>query len=116
MAKEAIGFERFLDTVEPAHQVFVSDLHAYMIENGCKAKIESKANGYFVSYSRNKRSVFNFLFRKKGMMVRIYGENAGKYQGFLDTLPDEMAMAIQKAGICKRFMDPDVCNPKCSLD
>lgn len=115
MAKQEIGFGEFLATVEPAHQGFVSDLHSYLIDNGCKAKIELKSNGYFISYARDKRSVVNFLFRKKGMMVRIYGENAGKYPAFLETLPQEMMDAIAKAGICKRLIDPEACNSRCKM-
>jgi len=119
MAKEAIGFDEFLGAVEPPYRDFVSGLHRYLLDSGCKAKIEVKSNGYLVSYShlvgKSRRSIANFLFRKKGMMVRIYGENAGKYQEFLEKLPQEMIEAIQKAGVCKKLIDPGACNPKCGL-
>ena len=117
MAKEEIGFDQFLADVDPAYQNFIGGLHQYLIDNGCKAKVELKKSGNFVAYThgKSKRSVANLLFRKKGLIARIYGEKAGRYLAFMDTLPDEMFFAIQKAPVCKRLINPENCNPKCSM-
>ena len=116
MAQKAISFEQFLNTVDSNYQNFIKGLHNDLIDNGCKAKLEEKSSGYFVSYkhTKSKKSIVNFLFRKKGLIIRIYGENANKYPSFLETLPDEMVKSIKKALVCKRLIDPNACNPKCS--
>jgi len=115
MPKETITFEQFLSTVDSNYQGFIQELHNYLLDNDCKPVFEQKSNGYFVSYKEGKpqKSIVNFLFRKKGLIVRVYGENVGEYLDFLETLPDEMTKAIEKAPICKRFTDPTVCNSKC---
>ncbi|MCL2564959.1 MAG: hypothetical protein FWE24_04010 [Defluviitaleaceae bacterium] len=115
MPKEIITFEQFLSTVNLKYQGFIQELHNYLLDNNCKPTFEQKSNGYFVSYKEGKpqKSIANFLFRKKGLIVRVYGENICEYLGLLETLPDEMAKAIEKAPICKRFTDPTVCNQKC---
>ena len=57
----------------------------------------------------------NYVFRKKGLMIRIYAGHIAQYMNVLDNLPDEMVHAIQKASICKRLVDPDTCNQRCSM-
>lgn len=116
MAKEEIKFNDFLVSVEPDNQDFIRDLHDYLVDNDCKEKIESKSSGYFVTYAhgKTKKSVINLLFRKKGLIIRIYGENVGKYLGFINSLPPDMVKAINKAGVCKRLVNPDACNPRCT--
>ena len=114
MAQEKISFEQFLEVVDTYYRTFTQDLHSYLLDNGCKITINEKKSGFLASYKhgRTKRSVVNLLFRKKGMLVRIYGENAGKYVDFLNTLPSEMVQSIEKAGICKRLVH-NTCSPKC---
>jgi hypothetical protein len=53
------------------------------------------------------------LFRKKGLLLRIYGENIGAYDDFLQALPQQMVDAIKSAPICKRLVH-GACSPKCS--
>ena len=117
MAQETISFEQFLNTVNTDYQDFIQDLHVYLTNNECKAKFEQKSSGYFVSYShaKSKKSIANLLFRKKGMMVRIYGEHASEYVDFLNTLPEDMVQSVEEALVCKRLIDPSACNPKCSM-
>jgi hypothetical protein len=114
MKRETICFDAFMATVEPQHQIFIQDLHDFLIENGCKVEIEEKRSGMLASFKhvKLKKSIINLLFRKKGMLVRIYGENAHKYAAFLNELPSEMLQSIQKAGICKRLVN-GTCSPKC---
>ena len=115
MAQEKIGFEQFLEVVEAKYQDFIQDMHNYLLDNGCKEKIEEKKSGFLASYKHTKlkKSIANLLFRKKGMIVRIYGENANKYLDFLNTLPEGMLEAIDSASVCKRLVY-NTCSPKCS--
>lgn len=114
--KEEIPFEDFLITVDPKYQAFVFGLHEYMLENDCKTKIELKSSGHLVSYQHTptKKVIVNFVFRKKGLIVRIYGDNVNKYLAFMEGLPVGMAKSIAKAPVCKRLVNPNDCNPKCS--
>ena len=115
MAKEKITFEQFFETVSVDNKQFVEALHHYLLGNGCKVAFEEKKSGYLASYKVGKppKALLNFVFRKDGMITRIYGENISGYQDFLNTLPEEMLEHIAKAGICKRLAH-NTCSPKCS--
>ena len=108
-------FQDFLYSVDVSNKKFVSDMHDELTDLGCRAEVKSAKSGYVVSYSLNKKAIANYVFRKKGMLVRIYGVHVNDYESVLETLPDEMIHTIQKAPICKRMADPDACNPKCSM-
>ena len=116
MEKKKPGIEQFLEAVEISFQPFVQNLHAYLTENGCIVNVEEKKSGFFASYKygKRKKSIINLLFRKAGLMARIYGENANKYPEFLNTLPEEMFQSIEEARACKRLIDPNACSPTCS--
>ena len=116
MEKVVYSFEDFWADVDPQYRDFVNTIHE-ALQKICKVKVESKANGFFVSYAhiKSKRSLLNFLFRKKGLMVRIYGDNIGKYGDFIDLLPEKMEKEIGKANLCRRLVNPEDCNPKCAL-
>jgi hypothetical protein len=115
MTNEKINIEHFLAVVDTNDQPFVQDLHKYLTDNGCKVTVEEKKSGFFASYKhvRLKKSIVNLLFRKAGLLVRIYGENANKYLDFLNTLPVEMVQSIEEATVCKKLIDPDSCSPTC---
>ena len=112
---DKITFQQFIETVDPDNKPFVQNLHDYLLENGCKVAFEEKKNGFLASYKYGKpiKTVLNFVFRKHGMLTRIYGEHIGNYPDFLNTLPDEMIQHIQGAGLCKRLVD-NTCSPKCT--
>jgi len=57
--------------------------------------------------------VMNFVFRKTGLVVRIYCDYVGDYVDSVESLPEPMIKAIEKAPTCKRFNNPPHCNPKC---
>ena len=115
MAKEKISFEQFIEAVEAGYQPFIQDLHNYLADSGCKVSIEEKKNGFLASYKLGKppRSVANLLFRKKGMLIRVYGENVNKYLDFLNSLPEEMIQPVKAAHVCKRLVY-NTCSPYCS--
>ena len=115
MAKEKITFEQFMETVDEDNKMFVQNMHNYLIGNGCKVAFEEKKNGYLASYKYGKppKAFLNFVFRKEGMLTRIYGERISGYSNFLNSLPSEMVGHIQKAGDCKRLVS-NTCSPKCT--
>jgi len=115
MPVDGLVFEDFLIYVEPYNQDFVRETHENMLQNGCKFKLATAKNGYVASYQhvKSKLVVMNFVFRKTGLIVRIYGDNVGKYTDFLESLPEGMKKSIVKAPSCKRFLNPPKCNSKC---
>ena len=115
MAQEKITFEQFIEAVDTDNKPFVQDLHNYLLENGCKVAFEEKKSGYLASYKYGKppKALLNFVFRKGGMLTRIYGERISGYPDFLNSLPTEMIEHLQKAGDCKRLVS-NTCSPKCS--
>jgi hypothetical protein len=115
MATETIDCEQFIQSVDFQYRQFVQDLHEYMLESGCKVTFEQKKSGFLASYKIGKpvRAIANFVFRKQGMLVRIYGENINKYEDFLNTLPKGMADSIKESSECKRLVH-NTCSPKCS--
>ena len=117
MPKETIPFENFLQDVSQENIGFIHEMHDYMLQNGCAYKIEAAKSGYVFSYllPKTKKVILNYIFRKNGMVVRIYGDNIGKYADILKTLPDNMIKAIEKAPVCKRLVDPDKCNSRCPM-
>ena len=117
MAQADYVFDDFLSDIEDEYKSFVSDINASLADGGYRTKIESKANGFMVSYSypKTKRSILNFIFRKKKLQVRIYADNFGKYPAFMDALPGEMEKEIAKAAVCKRLINPTDCNSRCPM-
>ena len=117
MAKDKIPFEDFLMEVDPAQQGFVMQLNDYLTAKGCILKIQTAKSGFVVSYAddKTKKVLINYVFRKKGMLVRIYGDHINQYQEYLDTLNDTMFKEVDKASICRRLADPTKCNARCPM-
>lgn len=115
MAHVALGFEDFIQTVDTDSQAFVKELHQVLSDCGCKIEVKEAKSGYVVSYTWHKKTIANYVFRKKGLLVRLYANHLGEYMAFLDTLPPDMVKAIGDAPICKRLVKPDACNAKCPM-
>ena len=117
MPKEEIKFEDFLLNVSPANIVFINEVNDHLLQKGCTYKIESAKNGHVLSYNlpKTKKVIINYVFRKKGMLVRIYGDNIVKYEDILKTLPEGMTKAVEEAPKCKRLHDPTKCNSRCPM-
>lgn len=114
MEKMKLGFAEFIATVDNENRDFVTELHRDFMANGCKIEVKEAKSGYLVSYVLNRKTVANYVFRKAGLMVRIYANHLSKYIDFLETLPEGMIKMIRGASICKRLINPDDCNPKCA--
>jgi len=115
MPKQVIPFNDFLVTAGTEHETFINQLHAYLQENNCCAKIKEAANGYVVSYVHKptNRTVANYVFRKKMLMIRVYADNANSYADVISHLPDTMKDAIRNGGNCARLINPTACNSRC---
>lgn len=113
--RETYTFQNFLAFVDGANQKFVSELHEELTALGCKIDVKSAKSGYVVSYSLNKKTVANYVFRKKGLIARIYGSHVAQYMEVLDTLPGSMVRTIQAAPVCKRLVNPAACNQRCPM-
>lgn len=115
MGNGKLTFEDFIVTVDNEYRDFVNDLHHTLISCGCVLEVKEAKSGYLASYQHNKKAVANYVFRKKGLIVRIYANHLGSYMKFLDTLPDGMLQTIKAAPVCKRLINPDACNSKCAM-
>lgn len=117
MSKEKIPFEDFLMDVNPTDLEFVMQMHEVMLEHNCKVEIKSAKSGFVVSYTdgASKKVVANYVFRKKGLIMRIYGDHIKEYIKLLETIPAGMVKEIEKAPACKRLLDPAKCNSRCSM-
>ncbi len=114
---KVLGFEEFITDVEPQYQNEISALHHELLKQNCKTKYEEAKSGFVVSYidAKSKKVLFNYVFRKKGLLARIYGNNIDKYTDLLQTLPPEMRKEIAVAPDCKRLIDPESCSSKCAM-
>lgn len=117
MPKEQIKFDDFLLNVSPENLGFVHETHDFMLQNGCSFKIEAAKSGNVLSYllPKTKKVIVNYVFRKSGMIIRIYGDNISKYIDIMQMLPKGMINAIEKAPVCKRLVDPTKCNSRCPM-
>jgi len=107
-------YQDFITAVNAGNLAFVQNLNDYLSSNGCKSVFEEKKTGLLGSYKhgKTKKALINLLVKKRGLLVRIYGENIGAYRDFLNTLPLQMVQEIDGAGTCKRLVN-NGCSPKC---
>ena len=110
MAKEKGSFKEFLSAIAPEHQAFVEKLNTKLIEQGCDLVIKEAKSGYTAS---EKKTVMNWVFRKTGVFARIYGDNAGKYEDIIASLPADMQKKMTTSRDCKRLIDPNACSDTC---
>jgi hypothetical protein len=117
MEKTQYVFNDFLAHVDKENRVFVKKIHDLLVKEKYKLKIEAKKAGMFMSFAdpKSKKILLNFLFRKKGLNIRIYADNNVKYADFFNTIPAIMENEIAKATVCKRLTDPNECWEKCSM-
>lgn len=109
MVKEKVSFKEFQSAVAPEHQAFVDKLNNKLIELGCNLVIKEAKSGYTASYQLEKKTVMNWVFRKSGILARIYGDNAGKYEDVIASLPADMQKKMTASRDCKRLIDPNAC-------
>ena len=84
MAQQKPGFEDFIGTVDSGSRDFVRALHGIFTEHGCKLEIKEAKSGYVVSYLLNRKTVMNYVFRRKGLLARIYAGHIAGYMAHLE--------------------------------
>jgi len=115
MPQIKISFEDFIARLDKEALPTAIELHEYLLDNGCKATYEEKANGGLIGsykHTKTKKVICNQLLNKKGFVIRIYGENINKYNGFLQDMPQDLVDSIEKATPCRRLVSGG-CSPKC---
>ncbi len=113
MVKEKVSFKEFLLEIAPEHRAFVEKLNNKLIEQGCNLVVKEAKSGFAASYQFDKKTVMNWVFRKSGVMARIYGDNAGKYEDIIASLPADMQKKMTTSRDCKRLIDPNACSDTC---
>lgn len=114
---EDVKFLDFLETIDNNNKEFVYDINHFLLEHGCHQEIKSAKSGFTVSYilKQTKKTISTFVCRKTGVKLRIYPSNLNHYEQFLGTLPDKMKKEIIKSSVCKRLINPNECNSKCTM-
>lgn len=115
METRELRYEDFLYAVAPAYHAFVNGVNGKLLGCGGKMKMELSKSGYVVSYLLGKRTVINFVFRKSGVYMRIYGDHIQQYVDELQTMPESMQRIVEKSPPCKRLLNPTACNAKCIM-
>lgn len=114
----AFTYEDFIKNVAEENRKFVDELHTLFLENDCNVEIKEAKQGFVASYSykkdNKKIALMNYVFRKSGMLVRIYARHIAMYEQVLDTLPAELKKSIIKGGDCKRLTGVSQCSPTCT--
>lgn len=64
---ENYTFDDFLASVDTENREFLSELHYELTKRGCKIVVNLAKSGYVVSYNLNKKTIANYVFRKKGI-------------------------------------------------
>lgn len=111
MDNQTLRFDDFLESVDVPYRESIHGIHAFLLDDGYKLKLQTaKSGGYVVSYQggKSKRVILNFVFRKTGLVARIYGDHVGRYVDFLHTLPETMVQTIEKSSSACR-----ACNSRC---
>ena len=83
---ETCTYDDFLVTVEKDNQELVRELHEELTKLGCRAEIRQAKSGFVVSYLKNKKTILNYVFRKKGLMARIYPNHMADYMEVFDDI------------------------------
>lgn len=117
MAKKETDFTLYLNDIDATYADTVIALHELLKQNGYVLKMQESKSGHVVSYvdPKTKKVAVNFVVRKMGPFIRIYGDHAESYQDFFETLPEDFTAAIVKAPNCKRLQNPVDCNSKCAM-
>ena len=117
MADQKATYEEFLFDVPPTQRPFVDAMNEYLLAAGCTVDVKLSKTGYVVSYvyEPTKRVMLNYVFRKKGMFMRLYADHLDAYAQMLETLPAEMQKHLGKTSPCRRLLDPTKCNARCPM-
>ncbi|MCK5128916.1 MAG: hypothetical protein KAQ68_03615 [Clostridiales bacterium] len=115
MEKEVYAFKDFIENASVEHIGFFTEINDLLTCSGYEPKVDIKKSGFSVSYisKKAKRTIMNYVSRKKGTYIRMYGDNTDKYMSIFNDIPDSIVKEISKANDCKRMIDPNACNSRC---
>lgn len=105
-------FNEFVDLASSDLTTFFNEINDHLIQKGYRCKIKEAKSGPVVSYTKNKKTLMNYVCRKTGIKARLYGAHVGQYQDKLNGLPEIMKKEIIKATDCKRLNGLS-CAPNC---
>ncbi len=110
-------FNDFQLNVPVFYQKMTKDIHDFLIDSGCIFELKKAASGPVASYSikKPKQVLFNFVFRKTDLYIRVYSDSLNSYLGFIASLPGSVKKLVKKSSNCKRLMNPADCNQKCKM-
>ena len=105
MIKQQELYEAFLTRVEPEHRAFAAELHELFVNNGCTVEIKPTSSGFLVSYkfASTKKAVANFVFRKSGLLLRLYADHASRDEALLSALRNPESAGLQASDALRRL-------------
>lgn len=117
MGKEKYTYDNFIENSGGAHVDFYNELNTILTQNGFDIRVECKKTGYALSYidKSTKKTLINFVNRKKGTHIRVYGSHTDRYMELFERFPAHMVKELKKGPDCKRLIDPNACNSKCPM-
>lgn len=117
MEKKVLRLENFLSDISPDFEPMIREINDRLVQSGCEVKLQEAKSGHVVSFAdpATKKVVANFVARKKGPVIRIYGDHYTEYLDLINTLPEKMRKDIEKASVCRRLIDPTKCNARCPM-
>ena len=75
-------------------------------------EIKEAKSGPVLSYTKDKKALLNYVYRKSGIKVRLYAAGIAAYEDCLGVLPDSMKAKLKKATDCKKLKGL-TCTPTC---
>ena len=109
MAEEQINYNSFLNYVPLELVEKVNSLNKYLLENGHKIEIKPAARAPVVSYKhkKDKKTLFNYVFRKNFIIARLYPTHIQTYQDVLKDFSKDVIDVFKTSSICRE------CNGRC---
>ena len=81
--KKNIDFSEFMTAVSQENHAFIVNLHQELLHQGYRIHIKGQV--HVAAYVLHNKTIANYIFRKKGMLIRIYGAHVNEYEAVLDT-------------------------------
>ena len=115
--KAKYTMDQFLMDVLPDNLPFVMEVHENLTQRGYQTKVELAKSGYVLSYlhPKTKKTLLNYVFRKNGMLLRLYGDHLKSYLDIVQNLHEPLLAQIGKHPDCKRLLDPTACSSRCPM-
>ena len=75
----------------------VQNIHAELSAMGFTEEIKEAKSGPVLSYTKDRKVLLNYVYRKSGIKVRLYAEGTAAYEDCLAVLPGSMKAETQQA-------------------